>query len=300
MFVRNDHGQCHPALAVEPVVVVNTERPEIGPAASTTFLAWVVYGRRFGPSVHAQAIRSDTSFRVNPKGTGAFKGGIDGSTLLYQQFVLGEHGSDLVMVDLSTRTELDLPEGVNTNSSEFSPSLSGSRLLFGRSPRNGAEVVLFDTTTSTSEVVYSKTNTDHRQFFILPTQINGNYAVWQQSTRSGAGRIIRADIFLYDIASATTTMIPNADTERPLQYGPSVDSDGVMYFRRSSDACGENAQLISRELDGTETVLYELPTNRHFGFSYAVHNANNTTDVYFDRGSCRRRDFGNIWKLSGV
>jgi hypothetical protein len=289
-----------PALAVEPVVVVNTERPEIGPAASTTFLAWVVYSPRFNPFVRAQAIGRDTSFRVNPRGTGAYTGGIDGSTLLYQQFVLGEHGSDLVMVDLSTRTELTLPEGVNTNASEFSPNLSGSRLLFGRSPGNGAEVVLFDTTTSTSEVVYSKTNTDHRRFFILPTQINGNYAVWQQSTTSGAGQIIRGDIFLYDIAAATTTRIPNADTERPLQFGPSVDSDGVMYFGRSSDACGENAQLISRELDGTETVLYELPTNRHFRFSQAVDHANNTTDVYFDRGSCRREDSGNIWKLSGV
>ena len=38
-----------PALAVEPVVVVATERPEFGPAASTTYLAWIVL--RYG-SVH--------------------------------------------------------------------------------------------------------------------------------------------------------------------------------------------------------------------------------------------------------
>jgi hypothetical protein len=290
-----------PALAVEPVVVVNTERPEIGPAASTTFLAWVVFSPRFNPSVRAQATGSDTSFRVNPRGTGAFTGGIDGSTLLYEQFVPGEGGSDLVMVDLSTRTELDLPDGVNTNASEFSPNLSGSHFLFGRSIRHGASIVLFDTTTSASEVVYSKMATDRRRFPFLPTQINGNYAVWHQATVSKrTGELIRTDIFLYDIAAATTTRIPNADTERPVQYGPSVDSDGVMYFGRSSDACGKNAQLISREPDGTETVLYEFPTNRDFGFSHAVDNVNNTTDVYFDRGSCRGEDFGNIWKLSGV
>ena len=60
-----------PALAVEPVVVVASERPEYGPAASTTYLAWTVirYGLFFPHySVRAQAIGSDTSFRVNPKG----------------------------------------------------------------------------------------------------------------------------------------------------------------------------------------------------------------------------------------
>ena len=73
-----------------------------------------------------------------------------------------------------------------------------------------------------------------------------------------------------------------------------------MYFGRSSFACGENAQLVSRQLDGTETVLYEFPTNRDFGFSSAVDNANNTTDVYFDRANCRGADFGDIVKLAGV
>ena len=114
---------------------------------------------------------------------------------------------------------------------------------------------------------------------------------------------IRNDVFLYDIAAATTTKIPNADTERPHQYGPSVDADGTMYFGRSSNACGKNAQLISRELDGTETVLYEFQPNRDLDHSVAVDNANNTTDVYFDRVSLRGSCYserGDIVKLSGV
>ena len=57
-----------------------------------------------------------------------------------------------------------------------------------------------------------------------------------------------------------------------------------MYFGRSSNACGENAQIISRELDGTETVLYEFPTNRDFGFSFALDNANGTTRCVLRRG----------------
>ena len=51
-----------PALAVEPVVVVATERPEFGPAASTTYLAWIVlrYGQFTHENVRARAIGSDT------------------------------------------------------------------------------------------------------------------------------------------------------------------------------------------------------------------------------------------------
>lgn len=51
-----------PAVAVEPVVVVDTDKPEIGPAASTTYLAWIVFsGKSFKPSVRAEAIGTDTS-----------------------------------------------------------------------------------------------------------------------------------------------------------------------------------------------------------------------------------------------
>jgi hypothetical protein len=246
------------------------------------------------------AIGDDSSFRVNPKGTGAVTGGIDGSTLIYEWFS-PDRKSDLAMVDLSTRTELDVPDGVNTNTGEFSPSISGSHLLFGRDIRRGASIVLFDTTSATSEVIYSKTDTDRRSFFILPIQVNGNYAVWQQATFSRrTEQVIRADVFLYDIAAATTTRIAKTDPDRPSLYGPSVDQDGVVYFGRSSFACGENAQLVSRQLDGTETVLYEFPTNRDFQFSIAVDNADNTTDVYFDRANCRGADFGDIVKLAGV
>lgn len=289
-----------PAVAVEPVVVVDTDKPEIGPAASTTYLAWIVVTPNNHPNVRAMAIGDDTSFRVNPKGTGAFTGGIDGSTLIYEWFT-PDRKSDLAMVDLSTRTELDVPDGVNTNTEEFSPSISGSHLLFGRGIRHGASIVLFDTSSATSEVIYSKTDTDRRSFFILPIQVNGNYAVWQQATFSKrTEQVISADVFLYDIAAATTTKIAKTDPDRPSLYGPSVDQDGVVYFGRSSFACGENAQLVSRQLDGTETVLYEFPTNRDFGFSGAVDNADNTTDVYFDRANCRGADFGDIVKLAGV
>jgi hypothetical protein len=290
-----------PAVALEPVVVVDTDKPEVGPAASTTYLAWIVFsGKNLNPSIRAEAIGSDASFRVNPKGTGAFTGGIDGSTLIYEQFTETQK-SDLMMVDLSTQTQLEVPDGVNTDAVEFSPSISGSHLLFGRRIHQGAEVILFDTGTGTSQVIATRTNTQRRFKFVLPIQVNGNYAVWEQSViNRKTDEPISTDIILYDIAAATMTKLPKTDPKRPSLYGPSVDQDGTVYFGRSSFACGENAQLVSRQLDGTETILHVFPTNKDFRFSGAVDNPGNTTDVYFDRANCRGDDFGDIWKLPGV
>jgi outer membrane protein assembly factor BamB len=296
-------GTAAPAFAVEPVVVVDTDKPELGPAASTEFLAWLVLtprGQDFHPNVRAEAIGSTTSFRVNPKGTSAVTGGIDGSTFIYERFSKTEK-SDLVMVDLSTQTELEVPAGVNTNAIEFSPSISGSHLLFGRSIRHGAQIILFDTSTGSSLVIYSRTDTERRGIDLLPIQVNGNFAVWQQVTFSKkTGNPISADILLYDIGAATVTKIPKTDSQRPSLYGPSVDEDGTVYFGRSSFACGENAQLVSRDLAGTESVLLVFPRSRDFSFSVAVDNPDNTTDVYFDRANCRGDDFGDIWKLPSV
>jgi hypothetical protein len=205
------------------------------------------------------------------------------------------------MVDLSTQTELEVPDGVNTDAVEYSPSISGSHLLFGRRIPHGGQVILFDTSTDTSQVIATRTDTEKRFKFVLPIQVNGNYAVWEQSdVKRKTGEPISTDIILYDIAAATTTKLPKTDPERPSLYGPSVDQDGTVYFGRSSFACGENAQLVSRQVDGTESVLIAFPTNKDFRFTSAVDNPDNTTDIYFDRANCRGDDFGDIWKLPGV
>jgi hypothetical protein len=112
------------------------------------------------------------------------------------------------------------------------------------------------------------------------------------------GQLISGDVWLYDITAATTTKIPSA--EGVWQYGPSVDKAGTVYFGRSNFSCGENAELIERQIDGTESLLYTLPIGMDFGFSVAVDNADGTTDVYFDQGSCSAPDFGDILKLPGV
>ena len=145
--------------------------------------------------------------------------------------------------------------------------------------------------------MYSKTNTDKRYFDVIPTQVNGNYAVWQQVVYKG-DRVIDGDVWLYDIAAATRTRIPSE--ESVWEYGPSVDAAGTMYFGRSNPNCGENAELLERTTDGTGTVLFTLPIGRGLRFSFAVDNLDGSNDVYFDQGSCKGKDFGDIWRLPGV
>ena len=105
-------------------------------------------------------------------------------------------------------------------------------------------------------------------------------------------------MFFFDIAAGTTTRIPHGSDE--VLYGPSVDAQGTMYYGKSGLACGENVQVIARELDGAETVLYDVPAGFDFQFSIAVDNGDGTTDIYYDQEDCSSDDFGDIWRLEDI
>lgn len=271
-----------PAIAGVPEVVVGTERWELEPAASSTFEAWTEarIGRRgFRSNVYARAIGGER-FKVSPAGTGAaFTGGIDGSTLAY------DRDGDIALFDLSTRTELDVPDGVNTaRGAELSPSISGHHLLFVRFRGNRSSVVLFDMPAGTSTVLYSNANTDRRFFNVYVGQVNGNYAVWHQDTFSVRNEsLVDADVYFHDIAGKKTARLANP--EGTVQYAPSVSAAGTVYFGRSGFGCGLDTQLVQQTLDGTESILYDFPNGRDFASSYALDDG--TTDVYFDQGRCR-------------
>lgn len=287
-----------PAIAGAPEIVLATEKWELLPAASSTYQAWTVArirGDRFRSNVFAQAIGDDTPFRVNPQGTQASTGGIDGSTLAY------DREGDIALVDLSTRTELDVPDGVNKpNAGEHSASISGTHLLFSRVHRNRSSIVLFDMGTGTSNVLYTRRHSDRRFYNVFAGQVNGNFAVWGQDTFSSRDNaLLRADVWLHDIAGDTTTKL--AKPAGTVQYGPSVDADGTVYLGRSGFGCGKDVQLVERPLEGTESVLYEFPDGRDFATSEAVVNVDGTTDVYFDPGRCRGFPPNqDIWRLPAV
>ena len=270
-----------PAAAGVPEVVVGTERWELEPAASSTFEAWTEarIGRTgFRSTVYARAMGGDR-FRVSPRGSVAFTGGIDGSTLAY------DHDGDIALFDLSTREEVDVPNGVNTGVGfESSPSISGQHLMFVRFRANRSSVVLFDMPSRTSTVLYSKANTDRRFFNVYAGQVNGNYAVWHQDTFSTRNDgLVDADVYFHDIAGKLTARLANP--QGTVQYAPSVSANGTVYFGRSGFGCGLDTQLVQQTLEGTESILHDFPNGRDFASSYALDGG--TTEVYFDQGRCR-------------
>lgn len=294
-FVISILATAFPAAASAPVDVVATDAFEVFPAASTTYLAWTVQSsskNNFSSNVFAEELGTDTVFRVNPKGVDAASGGIDGTTLVYE--LVGE----IALFDLATKTPLDVLDGVNTNAQEYGPSISGSGLLFGRARRASTSIVLFDTTSGTSQVLQTLPTSERTFTRLFPGQLNGNYAVWETATvavRSSA--LLRCNVWLYDNAGGITTKIPN--TKGVCQYGPSVDAAGTVYFGRSGLGCGSDVELVELPLGGTPTVLYTFRKGRDFLSSEAVDNGDGTTDLYFDQASCRTGS-ADIRKLASV
>lgn len=286
-----------PAGAVTPVVVVATPKIETTPEASTAFLAWTQspVNSYSTSSVKAESI-GGTPFSVTSKGTFAFTGGIDGSTLIYTEY---SQSGDIALFDLATKTALPVPAGVNTKANEEALGISGSHLLFARRFNSHYSIVLFDTATSTSLVLYSHKDTSRRIASLIGAQLNGNYATWDQYvyTSPPSFREVRCDVTLYDIATATATKVPNPD--KKCQSGPAVSADGTLYFDRSGLSCGQHAKVIKQPLGGTESVVYALKNGHDFFSATAVDNGDGSTDLYFDPESCRT-NHGDIWKLPGV
>ena len=111
--------------------VVNSGADETKPAADGAYVAWTANTFK-RPARYNVYFSQDggPKQRVNPPGTQASTGGIDGTELIYAEQTRG--GSDLVLYDMATGTRLPTPTGVNTRRDESSASNSGDYLLFDR------------------------------------------------------------------------------------------------------------------------------------------------------------------------
>jgi hypothetical protein len=102
---------------VAPIPVKTSSRSELAPAAGVEWFAWTKSRENdSGSLLDVWAQRgTERSFKVNPRNTQGYTGGVDGTRLVYQ-LIRGANakGSDLRLFDLSTRRHLPLPRGVNT------------------------------------------------------------------------------------------------------------------------------------------------------------------------------------------
>ena len=283
--------------ATSPVAVKATARNEAGPAAAGDWFAWSRSRERQASPYDLYAQRSGGKpFRVNGKGTQAYAGGIDGTTLVYQVIrgQLAAH-SDLRLFDLATRRHLRIPRGIDTHGWECCATISGDWLLFSRGHSYSADrqlVLLRNLRTGEQRVLDTLRN---RKGLVSAGQLNGTFAVWAR-----CDPYPRCQIFRYDIATGSATALPV--TAGKIPYAPSVNELGTTYYMQSNRGCGKSVQLMKQRLTGSPELLASLPHGRDVDVAYAQlvspkQREIMTTRIYFDRVTCGKRQKWDIYRL---
>jgi hypothetical protein len=257
-------GTAIAVASITPTPVKTTTRDEVGPAASGDWFAWSKSRERAtSPFDLFVQHTGDRAFKVNPKGTQAYAGGIDGTMLVYQllrgQLVIQ---SDLRLFDLGTRRRLGLPAGVNTGSWECCGTISGRWILFSRGhsySRDTQLILLRNLVTGEQRVLDRLRN---RKGLLSAGQLNGTFAVWTRCNPYPRCQIVR-----YDVATAAATPLPIAAGK--VAYSPSVNPLGTAYYLRSIKGCGKSVELVKQSLTGAPEVLTAFPKGRDGDITYA-------------------------------
>jgi hypothetical protein len=269
------------AGAGTPIPVRTTRAIERFPAADEDYVAWSQVQRR-KQNVFVQP-SGQTPFRVNPSGVQAATGGIDGDQLVYQEYVPRRNKSDLKMMDLTTKDRSNPPAGINTRRWEYWPDMSGDYILFGRLFRSGdRQIVLFDQASDTASVL-AQTSGWNRM--LTPGKVSGDYVAWDK-IRYRRGRLVDCEVFVRNLTTGTTTLIPNSGDR--CQFGASVSEDGTAYYGRSGYGCGLSSRLVAYPIGGPATTLVEFPQGKDISETYVFTATNNDDHVFFDRASCSR------------
>jgi len=274
-----------------PVPVKASTRDEVTPAAGGGYFTWAK-SRRGHPHVYdvwAQ-LEGQAPFKINPGGTSAFGGGIDTTTLVYQQ--VRKYNSDLRLFDLVARQRMSVPPGINTQRWEWGPTMSGEWLQFARGVYGVAQqVILVNRVTGEQRVL----DAVGKRGSLDPGQVNGNYAVWSKCRGN------TCDVFRYDIAAGTRNAMP---ANGQLLYAPSVVPTGTIYYIRGEATCG-GAELVKTTLDGTTFVLADFGAARDVASTSALvlpgrpPNGGPGGRIYFDIYKCANKR-SDIYSLDDV
>jgi hypothetical protein len=282
--------------ASTPVPVKKSARNELAPAAGDEWFAWS-RSRQRRPRVYDVFAQQtgQSAFKVNPRGTAAYSGGIDGTMLVYQLVRGNRTRSDLRLYDLATRRHQPVPAGINTAKWECCPTISAGWILFDRGGAYTPDtqmVLLRNLTTGEQRVLDVLRN---REGLVTAGQVNGNFAVWRRCNPHP-----RCQIFRYDLSTASATAL-SAPPGKVL-YGPSVNEYGTVFYGQSNRGCGKSAVLMKQPVNGPPELITSLPPGRDVSVTYAHHIATKppsdliTTRIYYDFVRCK----GLKWDIYSV
>jgi hypothetical protein len=233
--------------------------------------------------------------RINPAGTTAFTGGIDGTgtTLVYQQISSSTGQSNLKLYDLGSAI-ITTPQGVNTPNYEWQPTISGNWILFGRANLNvrpvSDHIVLHNQTAADTRVLDQQVGPPDR--LLSPGQVNGDFATWDRYTYATH----TGNVFRYQISTPTTIKVPRPTGK--IQYASSTNPTGAIFYVRSGIGCGKQV-VIREDVPGVSDVgLAVMPAGYDIVRTFAVDEGGGVTSLYFDRFNCATGRGYNIYKLT--
>ena len=290
-----------PAWAVATVVgVKTTSLYEAGAAAGMdtvsgdTYFSW--YQNSDGSPRHFNAYLDinggSTTIKVNARNTFGWDGGIDGTTMIFQEVPEDTGNSDLVLYDIASTSRLPEPAGLNNRFWQWGPTLSGDWVLYGENNerRDFSRVKLHKDSTGEERTL---TESSYTAFNVWQGQVNGDYAVYSRTGRAW-------NVFVYQISTGLRTTVPNPNDK--FNYSPAVTADGTVYYTRSGNGCGVNVRIYRWSVltPGDPAVLLrELPDGADITESLYAFNDGSSTSLYFDRFRCRVGD-SNIYRLDAA
>ncbi len=199
---------------------------------------------------------------------------------MYQQIVNNE--SDLKLYRADKRKRFNLPPSVNSRNWEFSPSISGPWVLFGRDDdeSNVKRLILYNRSSHRLRVLATLNGEDNN---LYPGQVNGKWSVWTTCSPSAC------NVFRYDSSARTKTKLEKpAGPTNAAQYAAAVLRNGVVYAARSETACGATVRLVRFRSDdpSTGTELAPLPAGMDLSHGFARTRPDRSVDYLYDRGNC--------------
>jgi hypothetical protein len=108
---------------------------------------------------------------------------------------------------------------------------------------------------------------------------------------------VACNVYRYDIAAKTTTLIANTVPSGTQQYAPSVTSTGTVYFAHSGSGCGAAVTLVRQPLGGSDTILVTFNKGIDVHSTY-VDDTSGTPTIYYSKTSCATGgNHGDIYKV---
>ena len=248
---------------------------ETKPSRSHGYLAWAqVTAAR--PNRGTVVVKPDgaSAFKVDTNGAEATMGSLNGNRLVYQRYT--RRTSNIMVMNLETRKSRGI-NAVNTKRWEFWPRADGPWVMFGRRVAGQKQkLMLVNTKSGASRVL----DTLGKDAYLLPGQVNGDYAVWNVMT-TGKAKIKR-----HRISTGNTVTLPGGGR---YNWGPSVTDSGTTYFGRSDKACGGNAGLFRASVGGDVTQLASFPAGEDMGTSWAYETPEGKVEIFHDRAECTKQ-----------